>query len=508
MGHWLLPKTSFESYENYVKHTGDPAVQIARKQTAEEIIRVVLDAGLRGRGGAGFPTGVKWRTIHEHTCPTRFVVCNAAEGEPGTFKDRYLLRKNPYAAIEGMLIAAHVVGAERIFVALKASFKQEITRVNEAIREFHQAGFLHGLRFTIVEGPEEYLFGEEKGLLNVIDGPGPMPREAHYPPYELGLFATPASPNPVLMNNVETFSHIPGIIRHGPDSFRQIGTQDTPGSIIATISGCVQRPGVYEREAGITLKELFYDVAGGPISGRTFKAAISGVSNGVIPASRFDTRADFASMQLIGSGLGSAGFVVFDDTIAMPSVAQAMARFLYVESCNQCTACKHGLRIASTALDELMNAECDKSSGILDQIIAGAEHAPQGNRCYLPVEGAKLIPSIVNTFQSEFDELISNSNAPRSMILVPKIVDYDEATHTFTYDKLQAFKNPDWTYSVPEGASPPQKPSDLSPTTHVPTSVMLFPENRDRLREISEKSGEGIESLVNRILSDWTSQQA
>ena len=142
--HWLLPKARFESYEDYVGHTGEHALRKAREQSPEEVIQLVLDSGLRGRGGAGFPAGVKWRTIYEHPCPTRFVVCNAAEGEPGTFKDRYLLRKNPYAAIEGMLIAAHVVRAERVFIALKASFKQEIARIDEAIKEFHQAGLLGG----------------------------------------------------------------------------------------------------------------------------------------------------------------------------------------------------------------------------------------------------------------------------------------------------------------------------------------------------------------------------
>ncbi|MGE0758228.1 MAG: NADH-ubiquinone oxidoreductase-F iron-sulfur binding region domain-containing protein [Pirellulaceae bacterium] len=449
--HWLIPNQPYSSYGAYQKSVGENAIRKAQSLSPQTVIRMIEESGLRGRGGAGFPTSRKWRTLFEHPCKRRFVVCNAAEGEPGTFKDRFLLKKNPFSTLEGMLIAAHVVGATRLFIALKASFREELEHVHNALREIHAAGLFGGRRFTVVEGPEEYLFGEEKALLNVIDGPGPLPREAHYPPYELGLYSTPGSPNPALVNNAETFAHVPNIIRDGPQAFRKLGSADTPGTIISTISGQVKRPGVYECEAGMPLAELFNHFAGGPLAGRTFKAAICGVSNGVIPAHRFDTPADFGSLRTIGSGLGSAGFVVFDDSTSMPRVAQAMARFLYVESCNQCTACKYGLRMASTALDELLDRTHRPGAYVLDRILAGVEHAPQGNRCYLPVQASLLIPSIIREFRTEFEALCEEQELETGIILPPKMVDYDEQRHRFAYDRLQVFKNPDWTYSPPAG---------------------------------------------------------
>ena len=351
--HWLLPDEPLESYADYCALYEEQAIDVARSRAPEDVLRSIQRSGLRGRGGAGFPTGTKWASVAHHECPTRQIVCNAAEGEPGTFKDRWLLRHNPYAAIEGMLVAAHAVEAQHLYIGIKASYKPEIERLTAAIEEMRYA--IGRLTVELHEGPEEYLFGEERALLEVIEGNEPLPREQHYPPYEKGLFATPGSPNPAVVNNAETFAHVPSIVRAGHASFREIGTADTPGTLLFTVSGDVKRPGVYERPAGIMLHDLFYEVAGGPRDGRRFKAALSGVASPIITPARFATRADFGSMQLMGSGLGSAGFILIDDATTMPRVAQAVARFLFVESCNQCSACKHGLRTASEALDELFN---------------------------------------------------------------------------------------------------------------------------------------------------------
>lgn len=504
--HWLIPETPYASYDEYLHATGEHAVAKARELGASLVIDQIKASGLRGRGGAGFPTGTKWHTLANHACETRFVVCNAAEGEPGTFKDRYLLRKNPYATIEGTIIAAHVIGAERIFIALKSSFRREIDRIHAALREMHTHHLLEGLRVTIVEGPEEYLFGEEKGLLNVIEGVGPLPRESHYPPYELGLFATHDSPNPALMNNAETFAHVPGIVRHGAASFRELGTSDTPGTLIYTISGDVSRPGVYEGEAGLTLENLFNEIAGGPRHGRPFKAALSGVANRVVPAGRFSTQADFASLHMIGSGLGSAGFTVFDETTSMVQVAQMGARFLYVESCNQCTACKHGLGSASRALDAFFDSE-EPSADLFERVIAGAEHAPQGNRCYLPVQGALMIPSILKAFKGEFDEQLSHRRHPSSTIPPPKIADYDEAAHSFSYDRHQPFKNPDWSYSLPKDLEAPKQTSTQATEPGGPISVRLAPDVAQALRAQSESAGRELDDHVNEALREWLNPQ-
>lgn len=504
--HWLIPQTPYESYEQYVEQTGENAVAKALQMSPEAVLDEVQRAGLRGRGGAGFPAGIKWKTLKNHPCETRFVACNAAEGEPGTFKDRFLLRKNPYSVVEGMLIAAHVIGAQAIYIGIKASFTRELARVRQAVAELSVAGLINNINVHIIEGPDEYLFGEEKALMEVLEGGEPMPREAHRPPYEVGLFATPASPNPALANNVETFAHVPSIVRLGADSFRELGTPDTPGTLLFTVSGAIKKPGVYELEAGITLRELFYEVAGGPLDGRTFKAAMSGVSSRVIPADKFDITADFASMQMIGSGLGSAGFIVYDDRTSMPRVAQAVARFLYVESCNQCSACKHGLRTASDALNELFDPQ-KASIDDLPRALFGARSAPQGNRCYLPVQGSIVIPSLADRFKEEFDAQLANAGAPVEPVLIPKFIDFIEETGTFVLDERLPRKRPDWTYEEPEAAEAAapsipriRPPADLD---RAPVAVRLSPDVVAALTAEAERNGQPLDKVVNEALRAW-----
>ncbi len=494
---WLLPEEPFASYDEYVERMGGSAVEKARAMEPEAVIAEVLEAGLRGRGGAGFPTGIKWRTLRDHPCETRFVVCNAAEGEPGTFKDRYLIRKNPYALMEGLLIAAHAISARDIYLATKASYSRELSRLRLCIGEFAAAGLLSGVNFTLVEGPDEYLFGEEKALLEVIEGNEPMPREAHYPPYELGLFASPVSPNPALVNNAETFAHVPSIVRSGAAAFRSLGTHDTPGTLLFTVLGAVRRPGVYECEAGIPLKTLFYECAGGPLAGQPFKAAISGVSSRIIPAERFDTAADFSSLQLIGSGLGSAGFFVLDQQVSMPRLAQAAARFLYVESCNQCSACKHGLRTASEALNELFNPALASADDI-PRALYGARSAPQGNRCYLPVQGSVLIPSIYDRFKDEFDAILSQPSHSSEPVLIPKIIDFIEETNSFILDERLPRKKPDWTYEESEALPRTRTPSDGATL-----SVRLSADVSAAIAAESDATGKSADAIVNEALRGW-----
>ena len=228
--HWLVPSSPYPSYQAYLEAVGGSAVEAARRRSSADLLDQIKKSGLRGRGGAGFPTGTKWATIVNHPCRIHDAVVNAAEGEPGTFKDRWLLRHNPYAVLEGLLIGGHVIGARGLYIGIKATSTAEIARLNTAIAEMSKAGHLGGKEIHVTQGPEEYLFGEEKALLEVIEGNEPLPREAHYPPYEKGLFATSLSPNPALVNNAETFAHVPGIVLHGAESFRRLGTANTPGT--------------------------------------------------------------------------------------------------------------------------------------------------------------------------------------------------------------------------------------------------------------------------------------
>lgn len=447
--HWLLAADPFPTYSKYLLSQGGDVIAKIRRMTPQAILGELETSGLRGRGGAGFPTSTKWNTVASHPCPTRYAVCNAAEGEPGTFKDRHLLRHNPYAVIEGLLIAARAVNAQAAYVAVKKSFRKEITILKRALGEM--AVMIGDLPLHIVEGPEEYLFGEEKALLEVIEGKDPLPRTPEEPPYERGLFATALSPNPALVNNAETLARVPSILRFGGKSFRELGTSGTPGTILVTLSGDVKSPGVYELPAGLSLSEILHDVGEGPRFGRGFKAALPGVSAAAIMPEDFRVRADFDSLQALGSGLGSAGFIAIGDSTSIPRVTQAVARFLYVESCNQCSACKHGLRAASTALDGILSSSVAGASAI-DAALYGVAGAPQGNRCYLPVQGSVLVTSLMERFRGEFESTAALKDAPEW--LLPKMTDFNEKTREFAYDARQALKEPNWTYRAESRPGP------------------------------------------------------
>jgi len=441
--HFLIPEHPYVSYEDYLAKWGALSATSGSPNFAQTAVAELEASGLRGRGGAGFPTGRKWRTLRDHPCPTRYVVCNAAEGEPGTFKDRYLLRSNPYSTLEGIALACRVIGAKEAYLAIKSSFVREISVLQRAIAELQHQQVFDDISLHLIQGPEEYLFGEEKALLNVIENEGPFPRVVEEPPYEVGLFATPLSPNPALVNNVETFARAASILRFGAESFRSLGTEDTPGLILCTLSGDVAKPGVYEIESGLPLREVLRRFGGGSRSGKRWKAMLPGVSAGPVLAKDFGVPVEFGAMKNLGSGLGSAGFIAIDAGTSIPAVARAVTRFLYVESCNQCSACKAGLRRASNGLDAIGPGTDLKAA--FAEICEAAESAPQGNRCYLPVQGALLVPTLLKAFAKEFQKAMSDAEWQ-----VPKIVDFDETTGTFHYDERQRFKQPDWTFDESE----------------------------------------------------------
>ena len=266
---FLLPAEPVTSLDAYLaSDIGGLGIERAQRIGPAATIDAVLASGLRGRGGGGFPTGRKWSGIAAQVGTRRYVVCNGAEGEPGTFKDRALLRANPYQLVEGVIIAAFAVGAVEAFICLKRSFEREIDAVTRAVQEFQSAGICTDCQVTIVAGPDEYLFGEEKAMLEVIEGKPPLPR--WFPPHEHGLFATapqlgweatPRSgssggPNPTLVNNVETLANVPHILARGPEWFSSMGTAESPGTIVVTVVGDVVAPDVGEVELGTTLGDV------------------------------------------------------------------------------------------------------------------------------------------------------------------------------------------------------------------------------------------------------------
>jgi NADH-quinone oxidoreductase subunit F len=435
-------------------------------------IQEVILSGLRGRGGAGFSTGRKWLSVRQAARSVgefnrAFVVANGAEGEPATFKDRALMRADPYAVIEGVAIAAFAVGAERAFVAIKERFVPETERLARAIEELTEAGMVGDVPIQVVLGPDHYLFGEETGLLQVVEGDAPLPR--NIPPYLHGLFTTTpaegwsapvggvitefAASNPTVVNNVETLATVTQILARGPEWHRSLGTERSPGIVVATVVGDVARPGVGEVEMGTPLREVIDRVGGGlaPGSGEV-KAVLSGVSNPVVTGDQLDVPCSYEGMEAIGTGLGAAGFMVFDESTSMVEVAQMISRFLYVESCGQCPACKLGTGAITDQLDELAAGEADVED--LDVIAYRLSTVTDGNRCFLPVEERRVVASILQAFPEDVAAALAGEGLPRRGLVLPKIVDL--ADGAVVYDEAQARKRPDWTYADPaEGTSAP-----------------------------------------------------
>ena len=372
--HRVLHPHPLGSLDDYRKAHGGEGLEAARGMDATAIIDRLDAAGLRGRGGAGFPTARKWRTVRDYcsTFERASVVVNAAEGEPGTLKDRTIMRNNPYQVIEGALIGALAVGADQVVVATKAAFATEVERLERAITEIHAAGWAPGVEIEIFQGPEEYLYGEETALLEAIDGRYPFPRTS--PPWRRGVrevvmadadlgtdsgsaahvematrdHESPAPP--ALVENLETLANVGRILAHGAEWFRTVGTEQSPGTLVCTITGATRRAAVGEVAMGTPLREVIEMIGGGAREGRRIVAVLPGVSNPLLPADRLDTPLTYEDMAAAGSGLGSGGYIVFDDHDDLVAITAGVSRFLAVESCGQCSPCKiSGLAIANTA---------------------------------------------------------------------------------------------------------------------------------------------------------------
>jgi NADH-quinone oxidoreductase subunit F len=428
------------SFDRYVEAGGGRGLERALAMAPDQVIEEIALSGLRGRGGAGFPTGRKWLAVKSTGTGPRYVVCNAAEGEPATFKDRLLIRRNPYRMIDGLQIAAHAVGAERAYIGLKEAFTAEFERVSRALDEM-EAGDALPVPVEVVAGADHYLLGEETGLLEVIEEREPLPRVPR--PYYWGLFAKPPDENPTAVNNVETLSNVPHILAEGPDWLRQWGTDASPGTMLFTAAGDVEREGVFEAEMGTPLRALL-DLAGGIRGGREVKVILPGASSTALLPAQLDTPLAFETMAAVGSAIGAGGFAVYDETTCIAEAALLFCRFLHVESCAQCPPCKLN---SGDVVEFLEGLERGEGGADLDVALARARGATDGQKCALPTGTSLLMQSLFLSFEREFREHAGRScPSPRDLVL-PKIVDWDEEAGRFTYDADYARKRPDWTYA-------------------------------------------------------------
>jgi NADH-quinone oxidoreductase subunit F len=370
----------------------------------EDLVAELEDSGLRGRGGAGFSMGKKGSFI-PHGDMEKYLCCNADESEPGAFKDRELMMKNPHQLIEGCAIAALAVDATYAFIFIRGEYWEVADMLDEAVAEAYDAGFLGsnilgtGSRVELVvhRGAGAYICGEETALLDALEGKRGNPRLKPPFPAIQGLYG-----GPTLINNVETLSNVPHIIRNGADWFKRFGTEESTGTKVVSVSGCVERPGNYEIELGIPSRELIYGLAGGPLEGRRVKAWFPGGSSApVLTEAELDLPYTFEAMAEAGSMLGSGSIIVADETVSIPELALRTARFYHHESCGKCTPCREGTNWTVKMLERVVNGLGTPMD--LD-IIASVQDNIMGNcLCVLGDSMAMPVGSMVQKFRGEFE---------------------------------------------------------------------------------------------------------
>jgi NADH-quinone oxidoreductase subunit F len=438
----LLPESPVTGLDGYLERGGGRALARARESDPDALVAAVSASGLRGRGGAGFPTGAKWRgivdTARNEDLATAVVV-NAAEGEPGTYKDRELLQRNPYALLEGALVAAHAVGAARIWIGIKRSATAQVDRLDAALDEIDAAGWVDRDSIEIVRGPDEYLFGEEKALLEVVEGRLPMPR--HLAPFVNGLFASSAHPSVALVNNVETLANVPLIVADGPDAFRRTGTDDTPGTMLFTVTGDVTAAGVYELPTGTPLGTLLVDLAGAD----DLAFAFPGTSAGIITPDMLDTPLDHEPMRARGTALGSGGYVVYDSDHCVVRVAASLLHFLAIESCGQCNACVLGTAELAEIFARIDAGE--DASTDLGKLEHWMQRVTDLARCGLPSGAQAIVASVLDRSGDEVRAHVGRPCRSPHEVPVPKIETLDSTTGEVVFDPEYHRKRSDWSYA-------------------------------------------------------------
>ncbi|MFP3859527.1 MAG: NADH-quinone oxidoreductase subunit NuoF [Bacteroidales bacterium] len=396
------------SIEDYKNAGGFKAVETALEKEPATIIEEIHQSKLRGRGGAGFPAGMKSRFTDEaicHYCGPKYIVCNADEGEPGTFKDRVIMEQDPHLIIEGMIISAIAIGAEKGYIYIRGEYIDSIKKIRQAIKNCYETNLLGnnilGSEFSfeleIRLGAGSYLCGEELTLLESLEGKRGYPRIKPPFPAEKGLFGCPT-----LINNVETFAHIPFIINEGKENYLQYGTENSPGTKIFTISGDVEKPGYYETEMGVTLRQLIDEFSGGMKDNKKFKAAIFGGAAGTfVNESIMDTPIGFDTLKEKGAVLGSGAVMVMGEDRSLYDMLLSVLEFFEHESCGKCTPC----RVGSTQLVLMLKGMKDKPQSertdILHKMKSEAEYMQKNSLCPLGASHILPVGSILQYFEDK-----------------------------------------------------------------------------------------------------------
>ncbi len=392
------------SVADYIAHDGYQGLRRALSMSPEAIVKAILDSGLRGRGGAAFPTGIKWKTVLEQGLQQKYVTCNADEGDSGTFSDRMLMEGDPLCLIEGMTIAAVAVGATQGYIYLRAEYPHAHRALNTAIAAAYQARYLgadvmgSGKRFDLEVrlGAGAYICGEETSMLESLEGKRGEIRVRPPLPAIKGLFG-----QPTIVNNVMTFASVPTILHQGAEFYKNFGMGRSRGTLPLQLTGNIKRGGLIERAFGVSLRELLYDYGGGSATGRPIRAVqVGGPLGAYIPASQFDVLIDYEALTAIGALLGHGGIVVFDDTVDMARMARYAMEFCAEESCGKCTPCRIGSTRGVEVIDRILGGvDSERNLQLLESL---CDTMLQGSLCGLGGMTPFPVQSILKHFAEDF----------------------------------------------------------------------------------------------------------
>jgi len=396
----------YDSIDSYISSAGYKAAEkVFTSMTPDEVITEMKKSGLRGRGGAGFPTGVKWEAAMKQTSKQKYIICNADEGDPGAFMDRAVIEGNPHVVIEGMLIGAYSIGADKGYVYIRAEYPLAVERLKKALADAKARGFLgkniFGTKLNfdikIKLGAGAFVCGEETALIASIEGQRGMPRAKPPFPVFSGLWG-----KPTVINNVETLANVPYIMRNGAQWFSSFGTEKSKGTKVFALTGKIKNSGLIEVPMGIPLREIIYDIGGGIEGGKALKAVqTGGPSGGCIPADMLDTPVDFESLAKVGSIVGSGGMVVLDEDNCMVNVAQYFLQFTQMESCGKCVPCRIGTKRLLEILDRITKgAGKEGDIELLEKLSADIKAA---SLCGLGQTAPNPILSTIKYFRPEYE---------------------------------------------------------------------------------------------------------
>lgn len=391
---------------HYESRGGYRQARAALERSPEDIVKLVLDSGLRGRGGAGFPTGRKWTFLAQNTGKPTYLVVNGDESEPGTFKDRYLVEFDPHQLLEGMIIASYAIGCHHAFCYLRGEFFEGYDRLKGALDEIKAKGYVgekifgsdFDLKITLVRGAGAYICGEETGMLSSIEGDRGYPKLKPPFPAVSGLFGAPT-----IVNNVETICNLPHLVEHGADWYKQWGTEKSPGFKIFSVSGHVKQPGNYEVPLGTPLMTMIEEYAGGVLGGKGIKAVIpGGSSTPLLTGARIrQANLDYESIMELGSFLGSGGITVLDEDTDMVDALWNLMRFYHHESCGQCTPCREGTGWLEKIVQRVFAGGAEGAD--LDLVLEITKNMRGRTICALADAAAMPAASYITEFRPEFE---------------------------------------------------------------------------------------------------------